>query len=284
MKKCFYLLSLCFVFIGIHVLAYSAVDDYQEKLNKLVRLSGLEDTINSIPDQIAAQARQRIINSEQPDIDRNTARLIITSFSQKRARAIALKYLMILTEEESIDELLNWYKTKLGRRISAAEVKFNDPTEQEKFFLYTQRINTNPPSTGRIMLIQRLEGTTNTTEKTLSILKILIERMTKSFAEFEPSQPSISEEKIDKMVQEQITMLESVFKNQITYSLLYIYRDFTDDEMEQYINFLNTKAGQRYGVLTSKVTGLIMVDVFNQASPKLFEYAKGKRPSRTPHK
>ncbi len=104
-------------FIGLSSLAYSVTSKPKEKIGKIVELSGLAATINSLPAQLEAQLKQRQLISENPELDQFVVENLVSSFDTKRANEITVLYFKRLTEDRMVNDLLTWYNNRLGRKI-----------------------------------------------------------------------------------------------------------------------------------------------------------------------
>ncbi len=256
----------------------SSFHQKRELIQIIVEISGFLNTLNSLPEQIKAQITQRQMTAKDPEIIQFVAETLVASFDPERSYKIVVDHMTQKLNRNTIESLLSWYESPLGKKIATEEQRFNAPGEQANLLRYIADLKTSPPPRERVLLIQEFEASAKITELIMQMTVSITRGMLHSLMKLAPpdeTQPN--PEEIEDMIQRQIFLMEDVFREQMLLSSLYVYRNISDEDMAEYITFVESPASRQFSVLSAEVLEYIIADIFDRTVPKLMEFAKKKR-------
>ncbi len=154
----------------IFVLAnYACADSREEMLAKYIKLSGIENALTSLPEQLEALSSQRLMTSKSPETDKKATELLKQSFDAERAKSELSRFVSMKTDDSLLRNLLKWYESPLAQKIVNEEISSSGADKQANLLRYLATLQENPPSQERITLIQEVESTTQLSELTTNI-------------------------------------------------------------------------------------------------------------------
>ena len=237
---------------------------------KVIKITGIERMIEAIPAQVANQLFQEKMFSEKPEVIEKASVIADKLFDLKIAKDQFLRHFIENATTEELGDILNWLETPLGKRISKAEIDAETLEGQKKMQKYLE--NLDSPSNDRIQLMLKFEKEAKITDKLLRFLKLMMVGMVEVGSEVFPNK----EEKTPEQIQEE---LEQVWKGmepvmrKLYWKIMvlnshYIYKDFSNAEIESYIIFLKSETGEKFNTLgmdgTFKIFDSFMKSFFKE--------------------
>ena len=135
-------------------------------------------------------------------------------------------------------------------------------------------MQTNPPAQDRILLIQNFEKSARQTESTIRVLELIMRGMMSGFKEFSPTEKSLTEEAISKQINDMKPMLQQMLWQQMLLMSHFMYQEFSNSEIEAYINFLESETGKKYIDVAIEGYGDVFRSFFTSAAPKIKKAAE----------
>lgn len=237
---------LSFAMMGVATAAQIKNDSLQQVMD----LSGLSKEIAEIPDGIVVgvqQARQE----GTPLSDEQAARIekVITSFfePQKITGAITRQMKNNLTEADAQD-LLKWYKSDLGKKITKAELDSSTPAAYEDMVAQAQTLLEDKE---RVKLAQEIDALVKGTELAHDIQmnagKAIVVAIVK---EMNPGQP-VDVGAIEKSMAADEQNMKQQMAQLMILSLVYSYKDVSVAEIKKYIAFLQKPSARKFNSQTA---------------------------------
>ena len=210
---------------------------------ELFRLSGLQRQIAAVEPgvQQAFLAQGRPI----PEADRaEIAAVIGSSFSAKDMQSDALAHLKERMDRKQAEAALAWLRTPTGVRITGFEEAASEPEAMQAMQSFAFSLQSSPPDAERVVLVQRLDAATGTTELTTEVMFTMARAAGRAFAAALPNAGSLDE--LEATLEQQRPLLEENAQNITLVSLLFAYRELSIAELSAYVSFLETPAGRWY--------------------------------------
>jgi hypothetical protein len=140
----------------------------------------------------------------------------------------------------AVSELVAWYGTPLGKRLTEVEktARKRDLSESRRFFETRRQ---SPPDDARMELIRDMDKYLGHSSQMLELQKAMGRGMATGFVASNPNSPTA--------MSGLATLRESVTKMQIESSLLddlFRYRSLSDDELREFLSFLKTESSQSF--------------------------------------
>lgn len=136
---------------------------------------------------------------------------------------------------------LAFYQSPLGRKIVAAETK---ATTQAELLRHANGLPTLQAGSNRELLIRHLAQALPITEAGAEVSLALAGMAADSLSQMLPG--VLGGAQADGLLQEQRQRLMQQMAGEVDNTLLYVYRDLSDPELEEYVQFAQSEAGQAY--------------------------------------
>ena len=211
-------------------------------LDELLERSGLRVQLESLSAGVRIQflrGQGRISSQDRATIDR----IASTNFD-----ADAIYSRIKLEFERNLDsgklaEALAWYRSPLGKRITGLELM---ALAFENGWDSAVSIERKQASTQRIALVERLDAGGGASETTVDVTLSIVRSLTRAFQPVLPVSARVS----NAQLEDQIAVARSRTLEQIRgaclVSMLLAYRSLTDQELVEYVQFVESEAGQWY--------------------------------------
>jgi hypothetical protein len=146
-----------------------------------------------------------------------------------------------------LNDVLAWYATPIGARVSAAEVRFYASDRRREVEEFVAGLVKNQPSPTRLALLQRLDAASGSTEGSLDLF-VAINRSIISVVERHlPPQSRVGAGQLESQARQIRLHLQESLKQVNIVTMLFLYREVSDEDLRRYIAFLETDAGAWYG-------------------------------------
>ena len=157
---------------------------------------------------------------------------------------------------------LAWYDSPLGRRITGLELAalVSDGGRDALADLEKDR-----PSPRRLGLIERLDSGGGASETTVDVTMAVVRSLTRAFQPALPAVARLNRGQLDEQFARARNRTLEQIRNACLVSMLLAYGGLSDQELDQYVQFVESEAGQWYmSVMNSAL--LTAVDVAAEAS------------------
>jgi hypothetical protein len=209
----------------------------QVALDHLLERSGLRVQLESLSAGVRVQfLRGGRLNGQD--------RLTIDRIVSERFAADALYARIRLEFERRVDgaklaKALEWYDSPLGRRITglelAALVSNGEPDAD---------LDAKGTSLWRVALLERLDAGGAASETTVDITMAIVRSLTRAFQPVLPAVARLSSSQLEaEFTQIRTRALEQI-RRACMVTMLFAYRELSDGELDQYVQFVESEAGQ----------------------------------------
>ena len=228
-------------------------------LDTLLERSGLRVQLESLSAGVRVQfllGQGRLSGEDRITIDR----IVSQHFS-----AGALHARMRLEFEKNPDsaglaKALEWYDSPLGRRITGLELASLIPDGGQP-----QDSENERPSPRRLDLLRRLDAGGGASDTTVDVTMSIVGSLTRAFQPALPAVARLSRGQLENELTQVRNLTLERIRRACLLNMLSAYRDLTDDELEQYVRFVESEGGQWYmSVMNGSL--LIAVDAAAEAT------------------
>ncbi len=261
------LMVLVVLLIACNVQA--ATEHHAAMVQKYIRLSGLKDTINTLPEMLVSMYERNRLTSEHPEIDRMVTETMVESFDSQKMLAELEQFLLVNTDEYYLIQILSWLETPLARKIVKEERESEQPANNADMMRYLADLQENPPAQERISLVQDLVATTHIADLAAAIAMRLIRGMLESVNMILPDEKQLPKEKIEAHLQQIRAMMRGALRQQMTLTAYYTYRNISNAELQEYITFYKGKTGQQEIDITGGALIHVMGNWFTEVGQRL---------------
>jgi hypothetical protein len=228
-------------------------------LDTLLERSGLRVQLESLSAGVRVQfllGQGRLSGEDRITIDR----IVSQHFS-----AGALHARMRLEFEKNPDsarlaKALEWYDSPLGKRITGLELASLIPDGGQP-----QDSEHERPSPRRLDLLRRLDAGGGASDTTVDVTMSIVGSLTRAFQPALPAVARLSRGQLENELTQVRNLTLERIRRACLLNMLSAYRDLTDDELEQYVRFVESEGGQWYmSVMNGSL--LIAVDAAAEAT------------------
>ena len=225
-------------------------------LDELLERSGLRVQLEGLAAGVRVQflrGQGRISSQDRATIDR----IASTNFD-----ADAIYSRIKLEFERNLDagklaDALAWYRSPLGKRITALELM---ALAFEKGWDSAVSIERKQASQQRIALVERLDASGGASETTVDVTLSIVRSLTRAFQPVLPASARVSNAQLEDQIATARSRTLEQIRGACLVSMLLAYRSLTDQELAEYVKFVESEAGQWYmSVMNSAL--LVAIDV-----------------------
>jgi len=167
-------------------------------------------------------------------------RLTIDRIVSRRFSSAALYARIRLEFEPNLEsgklaKALEWYDSPLGKRITGLELA--------SLMLEIPDFEKDRPSKRRLDLIRRLDAGGGASDTTVDVTMAIVRNLTRAFQPALPAVARLSPGQLEhELTQVRNLTLERI-RRACLLNMLTAYRDLTDQELEQYVRFVESESG-----------------------------------------
>jgi hypothetical protein len=228
-------------------------------LDTLLERSGLKVQLESLSAGVRVQfllGRGRLSGEDRLTIDR----IVSERFSAAALYArIRLEFGQNI-ESAKLATALEWYGSPLGKRITGLELASLVPDGGQ-----IQDFENDRPSERRLDLIRRLDAGGGASDTTVDVTMAVVRSLTRAFQPALPAVARLSRGQLERELTQVRNLTLERIRRACLLNMLTAYRDLTDQELEQYVRFVESEGGQWY-MSVMNATLLIAVDAAAEAT------------------
>jgi len=224
--------------------AHTFAGTHENLVRTYIKLSGFNDLISSFPDQLSSISAQRLLTSERPDLERKITTIMKESFDVKRAQESLFTFLLQNTQIDFLEKEVQWGETPLAKKIQAEETAASRPEAQAGLLRYMADLQENPPSEARIAIIHEFEKTTGLSDLSTQIIIEMMRGMIESANLALPEDKRQTQDQVEEEIEKIRPTLRDAMRENMILTSLYTYRNISDGELTQYIEFYKSDTGK----------------------------------------
>lgn len=222
--------------------AWAASDQQKGLVRDLIRLSGLQHEIQQFPQQILAGFDQqgRTLPVEEHAAVRQA---LASSFEASALERRITQELESSLSSGVVAGSLKWFRSDVGRKVTALEVASSHPKAQQESRAFAQQLEKSPPAAERVQLIHRIDQASNGTELVLDMSEALVLSMASAYQATLPAAQRTGLEALRNQLARQRETLRQQVQRHVWISMLRSYRTLPEEELRQYVEFLESEEG-----------------------------------------
>jgi len=211
-------------------------------LDDLLQSSGLRVQLDSLTAGIRAQFLRAHRNQSSQDrlvIDRIVTERFSADILYSRIKAEFQRDL----ESGRLQKAVAWYESPLGKRIVGQELAaLVAPGAADA----VADLEQHRPSARRIDLIERLDAGGGASETTVDVTVAIVRSLTVAFQPGLPAVAGLSRDQLDRQIARARNRTLEDMRRVCMVSMLLAYRGLSDDELERYVQFVESDGGRWY--------------------------------------
>ena len=219
--------------------------------DEVLELSGVKPQLVTVPGKLAAEFKPRRIrlNAEDTAI---LEEIVGRNFAAERLYTQIRTEFRKRGEAKKLAEVAEWLRSPLGRKITELEVTAGlEPDAGQRMLAFAPGGRNGPPP-ARVAMMERIDWAAGVTdgalESTLAVARAMAMAVNKAL----PPDERQTSDHIERQIQQLRGQTRSKLAQATTTFMLYEYRSVSDDELQQYADFLASDAGRWYSATMSK--------------------------------
>ena len=208
-------------------------------LDTLLERSGLRPQLESLSAGVRLQflmGQGRLSGEDRLTVDRIVSQRFSAATLYARMRVDFEKNL----ESDRLVKALEWYDSPLGKRITGLELASLTPGGQ------APDIENRRASQRRLDLLRRLDASGGASDTTVDVTMAIVGSLARAFQPALPAVARLSRGQLEhELTQVRNVTLERI-RRACLLNMLSAYRQLTDEEIEQYVQFVESEGGQWY--------------------------------------
>lgn len=258
--------------------AAHAAPPEQAALDRLYRLSGMEVQFGALPETMREAFLQGVAMG--PELHIPESRLealgdqVAEFYAAAEFRAAVEEALRQGMSAEAVDQVLAWLESPLGARVTAAEEAAVGPDAYEETQRYAETLETDSVPEARVALLRELDEAVQLTQTSVEIG--VHAQLAAALAANAMQPPNSRQEPSELMAQVETIrpLIESMTRQQVLLSLLYTYRDLSEEDLRGYIEFATAPQGNAFNRLASEAMSRTFVEKSAQLGEVLGELVR----------
>jgi len=230
--------------------AHAAAPNKEALAKELMKLSGLEQQIRQIPQQILAGFDK---DGKKLPPQRYTAlrRVLSQAYDAQTLEQHVYRRVHSELNHELATKTLGWLRTDLARKITKLEEQASTPQAIQQMEVFAKKLESSPPSQQRLGLARRIDLATDATELMLDITESSTFGLAMALDATLPPDQRQGEARLRVQMERQRQKLRETYQELSTVNALFTYQSLNDAEVERYVDFLESEVGTQYTTLAN---------------------------------
>ena len=221
---------------------------------QVLEVSPVDDIVARYPAMMSQGIREGLKqNGQLPPMMANTIGNIVSSgFNSEDIEQQIIKDLQAKLTDSQLQAVHDWYETPVARKISSAEIAASEPSAWPKIQSSAMELNSRYKGTRKAEMFDRFDRAARATESAVDTTIAVQLGLATAMAAF--SSDSANYEQLRQRIESQRSMLRGVVGQQVYDSYLYTYQNIGGQEMDLYLEFLESSAGSAFSkVVTNSI-------------------------------
>lgn len=256
--------------LGIPTLAISGSDE--QLVDELIDRSGLKQQIPRLPteymalvDQVLAGLDRR--NPMPKSVRQELRQSFVDALSSDRFEPqIRSRLLETISQDTSI-ATVNWLRSDLGKKITAAEVNVGSPERSVQLATFMLRLQLERPTPERLQLVRRIQEITQGSEMATNAWEAIIGAFARALEGGLRGNKFQANEKLEQFMASIRGSMKGMFEQGQIFEALFTYQTVTDEELKQYAEFLETPAGREVTKSINSAIQGVAIDALKNIRP-----------------
>ena len=221
---------------------------------QVLEVSPVDDIVARYPAMMSQGIREGLKqNGQLPPMMANTIGNIVSSgFNSVDIEQQIINDLQAKLTDSQLQAVHDWYETPVARKISSTEIAASEPSAWPKIQSSAMELNSRYKGTRKAEMFDRFDRAARATESAVDTTIAVQLGLATAMAAF--SSDSANYEQLRQRIESQRSMLRGVVGQQVYDSYLYTYQNIGGQEMDLYLEFLESSAGSAFSkVVTNSI-------------------------------
>lgn len=213
--------------------------------------SGMEKQLQQLPLVIQAAVDQalregHLLEQLPRQVTSAISALAPVAFASENLKEVVLSHLKEKLAAQDIKKVLKWLDSPLGKKCAQLEEAAATPEALTEMRRYAAAIKGSPPKKERLAVLRKLDIASRATETAVEVALSTQVAVALAANYTLPLEQQSSIDTIKQTLKRVRSLVEAEARKETLASLLYTYRNLTETQIRQYIEFLSSPAGSKY--------------------------------------
>ena len=213
--------------------------------DEILELSGMRPQLPGIVRALAAEYLPAAGQLSEHDTAL-VGQVVARHFAPERLYAVIRDDFRRRVDHKGLDAMAVWFRSPIGRRITALEIAASRPEVAPKIDAYAAGLKTSPAPAARLELVQRLDWVTGTSHETTELGLSIAGSVARAAAAAAPAERRTRAGLVERRVEEMRGQMAALVGQNVLAQMLYIYGPLSDAELKEYVDFLASPPGRAY--------------------------------------
>lgn len=234
--------------------------------------SPVDDIVARYPAMMSQGIRDGLKRSGQlpPMVADTIGNVVSNSFSAADIEQRIITDLQNQLTDAQLDAVYDWYETPVGRKISAAEIAASEPSAWQQIQARAPDLNSKYKGTRKAEMFDRFDRASRATESAVDTTIAVQLGLATAMAAF--SSDSANYDQLRQRIESQRSVLSGVVGQQVYDSYLYTYENIGAQEMDLYLEFLESPAGAAFSKVVTNSIQQAITDPIESVGRQLAQF------------
>ncbi|NQZ86916.1 MAG: hypothetical protein HRT54_04980 [Colwellia sp.] len=246
MKKLTTFIGRCIIlasFIITTSYANNQISDAQ--IYQLMDKSGATKSIEGLPEQMQAMGQQMALTAKNPSEHKKFMEVFVSSLNTDKLLQQMSEHIRKNVSSEELQLILTWLDSDLASRVVSAELQSAEPKFQQNLMHYVAELQTTPPSAERTKVIINYVESSEVVEQGINMVTALLGNMFEAIKITQPENVQLAKQ-LDGQLEQMAVNMKPAMEQQMILTSYFIYRDISNEDLNQYSSFYKKETGQKY--------------------------------------
>jgi len=224
-----------------------ALADREERLEEVLSQSCLAGIMATYPEQIRYQLHRPGAELD-PEVVKMAEDRLLSAYRALDVMSVLNAYVIDRLRPAQLKAILDWYNSPLGRRLAAAEHATETAAGREEMETFLAEFDRQTVAETRVRLVRRFEQVARLSHINMAVIRALYETEFVAVNAVRPQQARFDDSQLRESMQRQFYELRDMILPGLAVNMMatsyYTLHAFTNDEIAEYIEFLESDAGR----------------------------------------
>jgi DNA-binding transcriptional MerR regulator len=242
------------LFVALLIVPHSHGSNFEKSLDNILMLSGLTDQVEQLPELMKLGMQEsRGQSSALPD---SVNALLIASIDQTILSAEIIEMIKGSLRDylsvEDIEQLLKWYESDLGKKITSLEANSSSVETDKNILALEEELLAN---TERLAFAKRFDQLLGATDMNIELQKHSSIAIFSALMTASNPDDAVDMAPIVKKIETLSEQSRPVIEKDVILSFIYTYQDIDTSKLKQYEDFLNQESSRKFNTMVVKSMG-----------------------------
>ncbi|MBF0409444.1 MAG: hypothetical protein HQM10_19045 [Candidatus Riflebacteria bacterium] len=264
LRSVIFLFGVSLVFLPL--MAIAADENIQSKVHKLMEVHG----INQLAKDVSGLFLQTFDNdSESGKITKQLGSLlkqmVLEAYDSEKIKKVYAESIIANLTEDKVVKLIEEAEKPLSKKITQMELEANNPANFNDLQKFLIEIQNKPLPKERIEIIQKLEDVCQGVQMNIDLVSNIQLAVARGVNMALPIEAQQKDDELKKKANAYLEQIIPTLKQQSFLTYLFAYKNATDAELNEYVQFYSSELGMEY----AKVSRKAFMDAMNACADEL---------------